>query len=122
MLAEQEDFMGKAIAAGRIKAPVKKGGSGEGVLERPSTMTQFVKDESGFRMWTGRNPRGYVLNDTAANGFMLHFGSCPHLYNEKDEARQSGKGKFCSTDKHEVIQHAYTERGVTPVRCKTCNP
>ena len=109
--------MGKAVKApvsGRAAAPV--------VSPRAQTMVQFVQDDQGFRMWTGRYPRGYVLNDTAADGFILHFGSCPHLYNEKPEARLSGTGKYCAEGKHEGIQYAFTERGKSPVRCTTCNP
>ncbi len=122
-LAELKEYtISKARAAGHSKASAKSNGTIAEVVIRPKTMVEFVHDEQSFRMWTGRYPRGYVLNDSAADGFVLHFGSCPHLYNEKPEARLSGKGKFCAEDKHEVIQYAFTERGKSPVRCKTCNP
>ncbi|MGH2561434.1 MAG: hypothetical protein ACRDJH_20410 [Thermomicrobiales bacterium] len=45
-------------------------------------MQVFVDDESGYRQWKERNPRGFILNTARKPGpdyLILHRPTCPHL-------------------------------------------
>ena len=69
-------------------------------------MIQFLDDDGGFRSWISRNPRGYVVNGLSADSFVLHRGSCLHLYDDRNGIKVTATEKSCGLDKHDVIQHA----------------
>jgi hypothetical protein len=85
-------------------------------------MEHYISNDTGFRRWTNRNPRGYVLNPRTLKDFMLHYGSCMHLADDRAHIRLSGKEKWCSVDKTDLIQLTFERAGRPPARCRTCNP
>ncbi|HEX6747934.1 MAG TPA: hypothetical protein VF092_11640 [Longimicrobium sp.] len=71
-----------------------------------------------FREWMTAHPDAFYLNQRGPRDYMIHKGSCPHLFHET-QLRLTASKKVCAPDASELRGFA-KEEGATINPCSTC--
>ena len=83
---------------------------------------QDAEAHQAFARWKNEHPSGFVLNLQGVGRAMLHVADCLHLnFASDDDVSLTAKAKLASLRLRDLLAEA-DRRGLTVIRCSTCNP
>jgi hypothetical protein len=72
-----------------------------------------------FRAWCEKHPRGYYLNATSSDSFMVHKSGCPHVGVLAHGNSPTSNRKICSSSDEDLVKWA-SDQGSMVLKCRTC--